>query len=108
MDRDPYRLWEVLGTWAAAVGTIAAVVTSLWIALRRERPRLRVRADQRLLVEPSQIRDRAAVKPDEMPEFLYVEVTNVGMPSARIVSIGWHWVLLKSQGRASESTRGAI
>jgi hypothetical protein len=42
--------WEVLGTWASAVGTIGAVIVSLWLAGRQNRPRLLTLADKRILI----------------------------------------------------------
>jgi hypothetical protein len=95
---DPFRIWEVLGTWAAAVATFAAVIVSLRLARRAERPRLRVSVDHRLLLDPAKFRDRANVRPDEMRDMVYFEAVNVGMTRVRINSVGWHWFLIREIG----------
>jgi hypothetical protein len=98
MERDPYKLWEVLGTWAAAVATFAAVIVSLRLARRAERPQLRIRADLRLLLDPAKVADPENVRRDQLPEMIFLDMANVGLTTARITSVGWHWYWIRSTG----------
>jgi hypothetical protein len=98
MDRDPYKLWEVLGTWAAAIATFAAVLTSLWLARKAERPRLRVTVEAMKLVDPSKVLDPERIRLDEQPTRIFLVATNVGMTRIRINSVGWHWWLIRDKG----------
>jgi hypothetical protein len=98
MAHDPYRLWEVLGTWAAAIATFAAVLVSLWLARKAERPKLRVTVEAMQLVDPAQITDPENVRLDEMPTKVFLVVTNIGMTRVRINSVGWHWRVLRGNG----------
>lgn len=97
MEHDSYKLWEALGTWAAAVATFAAVIVSLWLARKAERPRLIVSCDQRVFIDPAMVRDPGHVKPEEMPDIISLDVTNVGMTRVRIIAIGWQWILIREQ-----------
>jgi hypothetical protein len=98
VEHDPYKLWEVLGTWAAAVATFAAVLVSLRLARTAELPRLVVSCDQRILVDTSLARDPGNIQAGEMPDVISLDVTNVGMTRVRINSVGWHWVLIRGKG----------
>src|SRR6266478_2015919 len=98
MEHDGYKLWEVLGTWAAALATFSAVVVSLRLARQAERPRLRVSVEHRLLLDPAEIRDPENVRPEEMRDMIYFEAVNVGMTRVRINSVGWHWFLIRGMG----------
>jgi hypothetical protein len=98
VEQDSYKLWEVLGTWAAAVATFSAVVVSLRLARQTERPRLRVSVDLRVLLDPAKVRDPGNVRPDEMPDMIYFEAVNVGLTRVRINSVGWHWFLIRGMG----------
>ena len=98
IERDPYKLWEMLGTWAAAIATFAAVIVSLRLARRAEMPKLTVSCDERLLLDPAVIRDPGNVQPDEMPAMIFLVVTNIGMTRVRINSVGWHSYLIRGRG----------
>jgi hypothetical protein len=95
---DPYRLWEVLGVWAGAAATFAAVVVSLRLARRAEQPRLIVEIDQRVLLNPAEVDDPANVRLEDFPDVIVLTVTNVGATRVRVNSVGWHWVLIRGKG----------
>lgn len=67
----------------AAIATAGAVIVSLWIALRVPRPDLKVRADIRLIIWPGQ--------PDNRPEYVCINVINMGHVTAKITNIGWRF-----------------
>ena len=98
IERDPYKLWEVIGTWVAGIGSLAAVVASLWLARKAERPKLRVSAEVMKLVDPSKVSDRETIRVAEQPDRIFLVATNVGMTRVRINSVGWHWRLIRDVG----------
>jgi len=71
---------DKLANWLAAVGTLAAVWVSLWLARRDSRTRLRVFVDPRI----------ASILPgSEPPLQLFVTVANESVRSITIKSIGY-------------------
>jgi hypothetical protein len=95
---DPYRLWEALGVWAGAAATFSAVLVSLRLARRAERPRLLVTIDERVLVDPSNVRDPGNVRLEDFPDVIVLTVINVGVTRVRVNSVGWHWFLIRGKG----------
>jgi hypothetical protein len=80
MDNITLQVWSVIGTWVAGLGTLAAVVVSLWIALHQSRVKLEVGAGHRLLITPGS---------QEKPEYCLIRVVNVGLRPAKITHVGW-------------------
>lgn len=73
-----------IGQLLGAVATFAAVVVSLWIALSERRPKLKVKAGERLTIGGG------------LPEqrLLMISITNVGQRVAQVRTVGWqsgHW-----------------
>src|SRR5688572_17908988 len=77
-----------LATWLSAIGTIAAVVVALYLARARDRITLRLHAYTILLFSPGN---------DEVPEFVSIEVTNVGRRTATVSQIGWRFGVLRKR-----------
>lgn len=71
---------NVIGTWLAGIGTIAAVVTSLWFARRENKIELAVKVSHRQLVTRGQ---------SEAPDLLRIHVVNKGVRPANIINLGW-------------------
>lgn len=86
---DPYRLWEVLGTWLSGVGALAAVVVSLGLSRTAAKPRLRIVADKRTLISGVPV-GTTSVRPDDFPKVLWVNADNVGLTVVRITGVYWH------------------
>jgi hypothetical protein len=63
-----------------AIGTLSAVIVSLWLALRDTRIRLRVNVGIRKILLEGKAYDRVS----QEPEFLIVTVTNIGR---RVVTV---------------------
>ncbi len=91
---------EVAGAWFSGLATLAAVILSLVLA-RRDRIQLRISAGHRITVGPG------AIEP--YPNFLFIQVRNVGNRMAKIDGIAWRkrpW--LKLHGNATVSSNGRI
>jgi hypothetical protein len=74
------QLWNVIGTWLASIGTIAAVIVALYLARRVEKVRLKVYVG---LVDVL-MGDGSPIQPH-----LGFKVTNLGERPVTINSIGW-------------------
>lgn len=74
------ELWSVIGTWVSSIGTVAAVITSLWFSYRQNRLRLSVTAGHRIIINPGS---------NQTPEYCMIRVVNKGDRMARIISVGW-------------------
>lgn len=74
------QIANVTGTWVAGLGTLAAVVVSLWLARRSSRVDLKVKVAVYWIINPG-------VQPKE--ECVGYEVVNVGERAAIIDSVGW-------------------
>jgi len=80
MSETAIQLWGVIGTWVAGIGTVSAVIVSLWLAYHQGRARLIVNAGHRLIItQGSKVR----------PEYCVIKVVNRGNRPANITSIGW-------------------
>lgn len=76
--------WELVNSfanWISAIGTLAAVVLSLWLATRSWRPRARVRVGHRVVIDSGDI--------GPWPEVIVFSVVNTGEKPLRITGIGW-------------------
>lgn len=79
---DPtLQLWQVIGTWLTGVGTVGAVITSLWFSWHQNRVKLRVVVGHRVLATPGS---------SDWPEYCTIRVTNIGIRPAKIVNVSWH------------------
>ena len=65
----------------SAVGTIAAVIATIYFAWRGQRIRLKISAGHRLIVGQG--------TPKPFPEYLCIRVVNIGYRDTNIKSIGW-------------------
>lgn len=72
----------------AGIGTLSAVIVSLYLARRDSKVKLIVTAGHRVLVTPGQTRT---------PDYCSIRVTNVGFRPATITGIGWKVGLLKKK-----------
>lgn len=74
------QLWGVIGTWVASIGTVAAVITSLWLAYHQSRLKLSITAGHRLLVTPGS---------KLTPEYCVINIVNRSLRPVNITSISW-------------------
>ncbi|KQW57073.1 hypothetical protein [Variovorax sp. Root411] len=74
------QIANAVGTWVAGLGTLAAVIVSLWLALDSRRVRLKTRVGIYWLI-PGDGTQRT--------EFVNFDVTNVAERPVTISSVGW-------------------
>ena len=70
-DTPWWNVWNTVGTWVAGIGTIATVITALWLANRDNSVRLRVYAVVGLRIDDN-------YNPPRTSNFVWISVTNVG------------------------------
>ncbi len=80
MDQNTVQIWGVIGTWVASIGTISAVILSLYFAYNRGKIKLKVTAGHRLVITPGL---------NSRPEYCSIKVVNAGDRPAKITSVGW-------------------
>ena len=80
MDPITLQLWSVIGTWLAGVGTLGAVITSLWFAFNQNRIKLKVTAGHRIFITSAST---------EKPDYCFIKVVNVGLRPAKISNVSW-------------------
>ncbi len=80
IDKSHWDFVNSFANWLSAAGTLAAVVVSLWLAGNTSRPKAKLSAGVRLIVERGV---------DVAPEYLVLSVVNVGQTAFRVIWIGW-------------------
>lgn len=81
-DKETWKFINTFAPWLSAIGTLAAVATSLWLAQRDRRIRLAVRASLR-------IQFMRGGGPGHGDRFVSVNVINRGRRTANVSGIGW-------------------
>ena len=81
MDNAKWAFINSFSGWFAAVGTIAAVVVSLYLAGKVVRPKARVSIRKILLLSSG--------KSQPPPEFIVFDVVNTGERPITITGLGW-------------------
>jgi hypothetical protein len=79
MDKDAWRFINTFAPWLSAVGTISAVIVSLYLATKNRRIYLKVSASLQTIVQTG------------MPsrDYATISVINFGGREATITAIGW-------------------
>ena len=81
-DQDTWRFINSFAPWLAAIGTMAAFITALYLARKKARIQLKVIALIRYVVI-------AGTDLGPGPNYLSVEVSNVGRRAATVTQIYW-------------------
>jgi hypothetical protein len=81
-DRQFWTFINSFAPWASALASSAAVVTALYLARRGDRIRLRVRCGIRVIIQQG-------AQAGPRPEYVNLEVTNVGRRTATIQTLFW-------------------
>ena len=82
MDPNTVETWRFINSfapWLAGIGTLAAVLTSLYLAFGRTKVRLRVSAAHRIFVWPTSPND----------EIVEIKVVNLGFRDVQVTEIVW-------------------
>ena len=74
------QFWSMIGTWVASVGTVSAVITSLWFAYNQNKIKLRITVRHMQLVSRTE---------ENAPDHCVVKIVNLSNKPAKIESIGW-------------------
>lgn len=98
MEATTVEIWNALGTWVAGIGTISAVITSLWLARNVNEVKLKIKVSSRILIDPS-ITDH--------PKLCYIEIVNIGNKIAKITTIGWKIERGKEKKEFYQNTNGS-
>lgn len=88
-NKDTWEFINSFAPWLSAIGTILAVIVSLYLARRDKLIKLKVSAGHRLFISPGMR--------GQYPEFLYISVVNKGFQEAQLTNIGWKIGLFKKQ-----------
>jgi hypothetical protein len=75
-----FQLWTLIGTWVASIGTISAVIASLYFAYNQNRINLKITVGHRQVVS-------GLTK--NTPDFCIINVVNIGSKPAKIIGVGW-------------------
>lgn len=91
MDEEAFRFWTLIAQWLTAIGTVGAVVTALYLALRDEQVRLKVTANIKrgIVLAPTPIPD------DEST--IEIKVTNVGRRAVVMTGINWRFGVINKR-----------
>lgn len=76
---EDWRFINTFAPWLSAVGTISAVVVSLYLSTR-DKPKLKITNSIQLLITPGL---------DEVPRYLMIKVANIGIRPTKVVAVGW-------------------
>ena len=74
------QIWNVIGTWVASIGTVGAVITSLWLATNANKVKLKVFAGHRILISELEQTNE---------DYCCIQVVNTGARPVKITNIGW-------------------
>ena len=58
MKPETFQILNTIGTWFAGIGTVSAVIVSLYLASRNSKVQLKICAGHRVLATPGQARLR--------------------------------------------------
>lgn len=86
MEYD-WKLINSFAPWLSAIGTLLAVITSLYLA-RRENPKLRVTTSVQVLISE-------AIEGN--PKYFIIEIVNIGIRPVKITGVGWTIGLFKKK-----------
>lgn len=86
MTHETWKFVNTFAPWLSAIGTLAAVIVSLYLASTRAKLKLRITAGHRML---------AGLGTGRFPDYLLIEVVNEGFRPARITGVGWKVGLFK-------------
>ncbi|WP_294962005.1 hypothetical protein [Sulfurimonas sp.] len=80
MEVTTLNILSVIGTWIAAIGTVGAVITSLWLASSNNRVKLKISAETNSLLSSNESGHK---------EVCLIHIVNIGTRPIKINNIGW-------------------
>ena len=98
MEVTTLNILNVIGTWIAAIGTVGAVITSLWLASSNNKVKLRISANSSFLVIPGVSSHK---------EVCLINIANIGTRPIKINNIGWYIGKGKKKIQLIQNTNGS-
>lgn len=98
MEVTTLNILNVIGTWIAAIGTVGAVITSLWLASSNNKVKLRISANSSFLVIPGASGHK---------EVCLINIANIGTRPIKINNIGWYIGKGKKKIQLIQNTNGS-
>ena len=89
MSQESWLFINSFAPWLSAIGTIAAVIATIYFARRGHRISLKISAGHRLIIGQG--------TPEPFPEYLTIKVVNTGYRDTNITNIGWKVGLFKKR-----------
>jgi hypothetical protein len=89
ISKSQWELYNSFAVWLSAIGTLAAVITSLYLAKYKSKPRAKLHTAIVSLIEPG--------AGDNYPEFLVIRIVNTGDRNIMVTQIGWRTGLFKKR-----------
>lgn len=81
MSTEEFNFWSLIVNSVIAIGTLAAVITALYLGLRQNKPRIKIFCGlKRILRHP-------AISSDQL--FVYISATNAGVVDEYISTFGY-------------------
>jgi len=99
MEATTLNVLDVVGTWIAAIGTVGAVITSLWLSINANKEKLKIKASARILIDSSR---------NDRPMLCMIEIVNIGNKQSKINTIGWEIGKGKKKKSFWQNTNGSI
>lgn len=91
MDKETWRFINTFAPWLSAMGTLIAVITSLYLARRGDRLALKISLGVRMIA----VRGGG---PEHGKEVIWLSATNVGRRAATITNLHWQPFPWRKQG----------
>lgn len=88
MTLESWKFINTFAPWLSALGTISAVIVSLYLARRKDEPRLKINTNIRNLISDD-------IEGNQ--KYLFIEIINIGMRPVKINAVGWTIGLIKKQ-----------
>lgn len=89
MDTETWRFINTFAPWLSAIGTILAVISSLYLAYAEKPVKLEIRAGRRVIITQG--------AKGKFPEFFYIDAINTGHRIVTITNISWKKGFFKKQ-----------
>jgi len=83
MTTEEWKFINTFAPWFSAIGTLLAVIVSLYLAHTSRRQKLKVSASIMQMLTVGQ-------KEDVYPEYVWLRATNIGHSKVKITNLGWH------------------
>lgn len=99
MENSLLDILDVIGTWVSSIGTVGAVITSLWIANNSNKAKLKVSASASYIID---------TKSKDKPLVCLINIVNVGKKPVTITCLGWEIGRGKKKKSFLQNTNGSI